>query len=297
MRLRGRCALVHLQLHLQKIRRDVREEHEAQDATCQQADRENQQRDENRECQVAMLQGPVEEGDIVVIDEVMQPLAEKALEADEDVVCVLFVMPDLHMRQVGGQDQFRLHQGKCQAQDHHPANGGKKLAGDARNHQYRDECRDGCQYAESSGHGDFHHPLDNVVDRVALRPDIGIGAFTDDNGVVHHDTQHQDEAEQAQHVDGDIHCGHQEKRAHEGDRQANHHPECQFQAQEQGQDQKYQGGAQDQVLDHHVETAFEVVTDIRPGRQGDTFGQGGGFILHPLVHRCGYVQLALAADR
>ena len=106
MSLPGRRPLVHLQFHPQKIRGDVGEKHEAQNTPCQQTDRKNQQRDKNRECQVAMRQGLVQKGGIIIVDKMMQPFAEKALKSNKNVMRLFFVVPDLHMRQVGRQDQF-----------------------------------------------------------------------------------------------------------------------------------------------------------------------------------------------
>ena len=87
-----------------------------------------------------------------------------------------------------------------QAQDNHPADGGKELTGHAGDHQDRQERSNRRQDAKRGGNGDFHHTFNDIIGGVSFRPNIGVGALTNDDRVIHHDTQHQDESEQAQHV-------------------------------------------------------------------------------------------------
>ena len=171
------------------------------------------------------------------------------------------------------------------------------MPGNTGDHQNGEKSRDGRQNAKSGGNGNIEHTLHDVIHCVALGAHVGVSTLTDDDGVVHDDAQHQDKAEQAQHVDADIHSRHQEEGAHERDRQTHHDPEREFQTQEQGKDQEHQGRTHDQVFNHHVQTALQVITDIRPGRNRNIFRQAGRFFRHPFVHRCGYVQLALVTHR
>ena len=74
---------------------------------------------------------------------------------------------------------------------------------------------------------DLVRPLDGPAHPVAVLLLVPVDVLAHDDGVVDHDAEHQDEAEQRQHVDGDVEAQQQREGVEERDRDAEAHPECQ----------------------------------------------------------------------
>ena len=72
--------------------------------------------------------------------------------------------------------------------------------------------------------------------------------LTDDDSVVHHNAQHQQEGEQRNHVEADAGVREQEKGAEEGNGDTHRHPHCHSRPQKQHQHQKHQQQATQAVL-------------------------------------------------
>ena len=273
-------ALEHLHLGADEFAGDLRRQDGAYHAPQQQPAAEDQQRQEARQGGVAIADAGLHGGQVAVGDEVLEPGVDPGLypvHRQQQAAAGRATVG-----QVGGQDPFRFHQGEGQAEDHHPAGGLGEAGKNPLHEQGRGEGDDGGQDAERGGSGHPLYPGDDIVDVGAVALLLGVGALAHDDGVVHHDAQHQDEAEQADHVQAGVDPGRVDHRhgAEEAHRDADHHPEGQLDLQEQGQDDKHQQGAQGQVAQHHAQAAVEVVGDVRPDVEGHRLGQAGALALH-----------------
>jgi len=107
--------------------------------------------------------------------------------------------PGVH--QMCGQNQFGLDQRKNQTQHNYHGKRFKKRAHDSTDKEHRQERRDRRQHAKGRRNSHLTRAFYNIVDRVAIRPNFGIDAFANDNGIVDNNTQHNNETEQTDHVD------------------------------------------------------------------------------------------------
>ncbi len=106
MSLFGGRSFVHLDADLQKIRRDIGEEHRAHQSAGDQRNPEHQEEKEHRQRGVAPPQAAGQKREVDPVYEAMQPLAEEPLEANKDIVRIGAVVLYLHVRQVGGKNQL-----------------------------------------------------------------------------------------------------------------------------------------------------------------------------------------------
>ena len=82
--------------------------------------------------------------------------------------------------------------------------------------------------------------------------------FRRDDGIVHNDTHHDDETEQAHHIGGDAKPRHHDKTASEGHRDADGHPEGDGRPQEQPEQDEDQQASLQQAAKQRAEAAFEL---------------------------------------
>ena len=103
---------------------------------------------------------------------------------------------------------------------------------------------------------------------------FGVSTLAHDNGVVHDDTQDEDETENTDQVQAGIdkrrvnHC----HGTQEANRYSQHDPKGQFNFQEQGQDNEDQQRTYRQVLQHHAQATFQIVGRVIPYIQGYALG-------------------------
>ncbi len=156
-----------------------------------------------------------------------------------------------------GKDHLRLNQRKQQGRDHDHRYRLEEFALKAGQVQQREERDGGRQYSKGHGHTNQLCPTDR-----RRHPLIGIlrlfflilteYGLTDDDGVIDHNAQHQDETKQGNQVDRGVQPRHHGKSPHEGNRNAQRHPKGQRRAQEQPQDDQYQKETNNAVGDQHI---------------------------------------------
>ncbi len=119
--------------------------------------------------------------------------------------------------------------------------------------------------------------MNDIVERVSVGTYFGIDTFSDDDRVVDDNSEHNDETEQADHIDRDWPDRHQPQSTEKGYWQSDDDPERDLHAQKQRQHDKHQNSALDHVVGHHVQTRFEVIRQINPRIHLDTRRQRLGF--------------------
>ena len=137
-----------------------------------------------------------------------------------------------------------------------------------------------------SGHGgqdpesgrEEHLPHPSYGSRLDARSpggDVALHVFSDDDGVVHHDPQGQDEPEQADHVHRHPESGHHQERAEERYRESGGGPDRQPARKREEQDQEDERQSLEAVSDERVHAALEELPGIEPGADGEPGRQRG----------------------
>jgi len=171
--------------------------------------------------------------------------------------------------QVGGQNPLGFNQREHQAEHHNPATGLGPGGEHAFHQQRRGKGHDSGEHAEGRR---CCHPVGAVYHAANAVPVLllfRVSALANDNRIVDHNAQHQDEAEDADHVQAgvDVGCVDQRHGAQEAHRYAQHHPEGEFDLQKQGQDDEDEQRTHGEVTHHHAQPALEIVGGVRPHGQ------------------------------
>ena len=184
-----------------------------------------------------------------------------------------------------GQDQEGLHQTDAEHNDQHHGHDPQDLA------DFAGDEGQGAEHEQGGdeGGGDAGQHLTDALDggvhrRIAAfhaRGDV----LADDDGVVHEQTDADQQAHHGDHVDGDAHHGHDVERAHEGHRQAHGHPEAVPEAEEQPQHQEYGQQALGAVAQQHVETILDDGGHVLGQAQFHAARGLPAFALHEGAHR------------
>ena len=241
------------------------------------------------------------------MNELVQPMLHMPLDFEEEprntldeanrplrVKQVVFVnFGNMRMDQVGGQNELRFDQRKCETQDDDECHGFKEWPHDSADKEHRRESGNCCENAECCRDGHAVCPLDDVVQGVPVGTYLGIGALADDDRVIDDDTEHDDETEQADRVDRDRPGRHQPQSAEEADRQAYHHPESDFHTQEQGQHDEHEQRAIEDVALHTIETFFEILRQVDPCVEMNAARQGRPLPLHVFLDHPGRFDFVL----
>ena len=122
-----------------------------------------------------------------------------------------------------------------------------------------------------------------------------IDVLADDDGVVDHDAQYQDEGEQRDDVHRHVEPGHQRDGAEERNGNAEADPEREPQLQKQGEHQEHQHEPAQPVPEHGREPGLEYRRLVLPDREQDARGQRRSGPLDVFVDAGGDVERALVA--
>ena len=146
----------------------------------------------------------------------------------------------LPVSQVCRQDEEGLEEGDEKGCADHQRDHLEHLAHDSRNEVQGHECGHVGEDAEGHGGRDLACPQDGGVQKIFPLLVIVIDIFSNDDGVVHHDTYGHNEGEKCDHVDGDAQDRKEEKGAQKGNRDSHHHPEGQAEFEENAEDHEDQ---------------------------------------------------------
>ena len=99
------------------------------------------------------------------------------------------------MLKVGGKNEFGFHQGKQKDRSDNEGN----LASEVPRHAIKEKKGEKGHYggkdSEGDRNGDRLGALDGGVERVGAPLETGVDAFPGNDGVIHHDSDHDDESE------------------------------------------------------------------------------------------------------
>ena len=112
-----------------------------------------------------------------------------------------------------------------------------------------------------------------------------IDGFADDDGVVHHNPQHQQEAEHAHEIQRHIQIGQDEERAGEGGHHPERRPERHGRVQRQQQQQEDQGETLQRIREQNAEQRVVILGLVIDGGDLDASGQGFTRAIERFVHR------------
>ena len=139
--------------------------------------------------------------------------------------------------------------------------------------------------------------LDDIVEGLPVGAYLRIDTLTDDDRVIDHDTQHDDETEQADGINRHGPHRHEPDGAEEAHRQSHHDPECDLHAQEQRQHDEYEDRAHEHVVEHQRQTSLEIPRQVDPRVHLDAGRQLGLLLVEVFAHRGRRVELVLLAAR
>ena len=198
-------------------------------------DRDHQGRHTQGERHITPAKPEVQARLVGVADEPLQRAGHAALES----------MPGarplrrwLHVRQVRRQNPERLDQREQETRDHDQRNGPHDLAHRAGHRQQRSKRGDRREHGKHHRHGDLARALNRTREAVSVSTLMGVHVLTDDDRVIHHDAEHQDEREQGNHVQRHVQTREHPQRAKERDRDTQAHPESQAELDEERQHEK-----------------------------------------------------------
>ena len=156
---------------------------------------------------------------------------------------------------------------------------------DDRNHQHRDddgrqrlprlsytsgneeeggECGDRGQHREDQGHLDSPRPTDRRDHARRALHSFEVDVLGDDNRIVHHDPDGEDEREEGDRVDRHVECEHHGKGADPRNPEADGHPEREPQFQEQPQGDQHQQQPEKAVLNENGGALLEGIGFVVP---------------------------------
>ena len=159
--------------------------------------------------------------------------------------------------EVSGQDQLRLNQRKHQAADDDRRHDRHDLAHEADTEHQWHEGRDCGQHTEGYGNRDALRAFDRAWQHLEAFLVARMHTLADDDGIVDEDTQHQNKAEQGNHVDAEADRIRQEECAKEGNWHAKTNPEGEAGPQEQGEQDQYHHETLAATFEQGIETVIQ----------------------------------------
>ena len=148
------------------------------------------------------------------------------------------------------QNQQRFQQREGQRRRHHDGQRPHEIAHDAFHHQQRHERHHRRDDRDYNRPDDFLCPAHGRQARRQPFFHMAVAVLAHDDGIVHDHAQHDDQAEQTHHVDGDAGQGHHDERAQERNRQAHRDPKTEAQGEKKRQREEDQNETGAAVANH-----------------------------------------------
>ena len=280
----GRTVL-DLDLRHDEVAAELREEGDLDEPSADEADHHDRDRDERRERRPAKFDRPGQERLVDLLDEALEPHVHPVGDTAPGSV------GGTHDGEVGRQNELALDQRERKAKDDDPGDGARHRRRRSRLQEHRRERHYRGEHPERRGHGHALGTPDDVAERIAVFFGLGVRALRDDDRIVHHDPEHQDEREQAHDVDRHVHERHRHhhERAEERHRQPDDHPGGDLEMQEHAEDDEHEDRPQGHVLQHHVDAALEVEGVVGPSRHLRLGRQGLVALGDEFLHRGAHV--------
>ena len=196
---------------------------------------------------------------------------------------------------MGGQDAQRFDQREEQTGNDDEGNDPEDLPHHAGHEHQGHERRHRRQDREYHRLRDLSRALDGAAHAVPVLLLVPVDVLADDDRVVDHDAEHEDEREQGDDVGRDVEPRHQGDRPEERERDPEADPEGEAQLEKERQhdeDEREPGGA---VAEHEGQPIAEDLRLVLPDRQQDAFGHLRLRALDIAVHRRRDVEGALIA--
>ena len=265
------------------VRFDFRHEALLHPAGTKHAEADDQHRDEDTGGEIGPVHRPLADTPVITIGKSDDAVGDSLLEAPEAAQ----LGTRFQLRKVSRKNQQRLHQRERQRQNHHPGDvpgefarrATEKKPGQKRHHggEDREDHRLGHQL--SAQHGGTRRVLALVV--VAL----GVNRLADDDRVVDHDPQHQQECKGGEHVQGHTHGRQKDECSGVGRSNTHRDPEGHLGSQGEHQHRHHQQQAQRGRTADRCHPALEVLGIIGPQGQLSTGRQTFPPFRDPLVDR------------
>ncbi len=183
------------------------------------------------------------------------------------------VQPFSVMAEMGGEDEQTFHKRDDERTDHHHRDNAENLSGHTRYEINRQKRRYIGQNTERHRKGNLPRPPGRRLHKRKALLMIAVNVFSHHNGIVHHNSQGNDEGEHRKHIEADPHDGEDEKRSQEGDGDPHHYPECEAGLQKQSQKNHHENQPHGPVFQHQIR-ALPVMIGPVPIHMGlDSPGQ------------------------
>ena len=195
--------------------------------------------------------------------------------------------------QVRRQDVQRLHEGEDEAGNDDERDHPEDLAHHARHEHQRHEGGHRGEDREHDRRRDLAGTVDGPLTSVASLFLVAVDVLPDDDRVVDHDAQHDDEGEQGHHVDRHVEGRHQCDGAEEGQGDPEADPEGQSELEEQRQHDEHERESGDTTPRHQTDAVPQHLGLVLPDRQRDAGRHPALRVLHVVPHQLGDLDRAL----
>ena len=184
------------------------------------------------------MDAELDEGAVVAIGDVIEAIGDSGVEAHEPTG--LFFVMNFEGGEVGGEDEFGLDGGDDEDGHDDPGDVAPDFAADAADTEHGEESTDGDEDAEGDDDGDFVGSARSGDVGWLAHAHAVVNVFADDNGVIHHHAEDEDEGEEGDHVDGDVGVGEDEESAcdRDGNAEGDIPSEAGFEEEAEGDDDK-----------------------------------------------------------
>ncbi len=179
---------------------------------------------------------------------------------------------------MGGKDHQCLHEGSYQGEGHHLRDNGHEFAHGSRHKKQGEKSRDGGYHCGHYRRQDLLGTQNGSFLGSNALFHIAIRVFGNHDGIVHDDSQHQDEAEHGDHIEGDPEALHEEQGTGEGDRDPQGGHPGNPKIEEDAEDHEDQDEACQAVPFERVEPILDVYGSVVESTEGDA-GRKAIFIL------------------
>src|SRR5690606_35036224 len=246
--------------HDDVVRIDGWEERERQTSRADPAEREREDRDGDREAEIAPPESAFENGPVVTSGDDLEAACDAVLDPCEEGERPTLAARRLlrtKMREMPRQDEERFAEREEERRNDDERDHPHDLAVSPRDDEERHEGGDRRQDGEGHGKRDLLRALRAGVDARLSSPDARADVVGDDDRVIDHDPKDDDEREERHQVDRASERGHEPDRAEKRYRDSERHPERERRPKEERERHEDEDEPHAPVPDHEVEAALE----------------------------------------
>ena len=249
------------------VRVDLRKQLEGCNAAADDAQGQEEKPNGQSDCRKAVVDGEVEDGRIDPAHEPFEPPVAGPLQEGHDGQQEPQRIENhaqdreqkvLLVGQMAGQDEYGLEQRHQERADEGEGHHRNEFAHHTRDKTERQERDHGRQHARDHARNHFDRAVDRRLHQGLTHPPMPLDVVADHDRIINHDSNRHQEGEHRKHVECLIGREHQHPRPQHRERDAQGHPEGDFEIEEQGQHHEHDQQALQAIRDKHVEPVANV---------------------------------------